>query len=322
MIKNIAILAGGNSSEYEVSIRSAQNVYDSLQGRGFNLFMVNIKGLEWLCDGASVDKNDFSIEHGGAKIKFDYALIMIHGTPGEDGILPAYFQLVGVPHSTCGFTSANLTFNKSLTKKALQDTGIAMARELVYNKFDFIDHDHIIDTLGLPLFVKPDASGSSYGVTKVKDRAALGEAIKYAFSESSQILLEEFIEGREVACGTLITTAGGEQTFPITEIVSKREFFDYEAKYDGMSDEITPADLPRSIVDRLHHDSLAAYKRLNCYGVVRMDYIIKGDTPYFIEVNTVPGMSSASIVPQQVAHMGMTTGDLWEQVIRDCKKLF
>lgn len=319
MIKNIAILAGGNSSEYEISLRSAKNVYDSLQGRGFELYMVGIKGTDWLCDGMPIDKNDFSVTLKGTKIRFDYALIMIHGTPGEDGILPAYFELIGVPHSTCGFTSANLTFNKSLTKKALQGSGIAMARELVYNKYDTIDHDYIIDTLGLPLFVKPDASGSSYGVTKVKERSALGEAIKYAFSESSQILLEEFIDGREVACGTLITAVGGEQTFPLTEIVSKREFFDYAAKYDGLSEEITPADLPQSIVDRLHDDSLSAYKRLNCVGVVRIDYIIKGDTPYFIEVNTVPGMSSASIVPQQVAHIGMTTGDLWEQVIRDCK---
>ena len=320
-MKNIAILGGGNSSEYEVSLGSAANVLNALKGMDYNLYSVHVRGTEWNCvaeDGTQtvVDKNDFSTTIAGVKVKFDYALIMIHGTPGENGLMPAYFEMMGIPYSSCDSTCSMITFNKSVTKKMLRGLDVNMAREIVINRHQSVNPAEIVAQLGLPMFVKPDASGSSCGVTKVAKVEDIMPAIEHAFTESSRVLIEEFIEGREMGCGTIVTRES-EMVFPVTEIVSKKDFFDYEAKYQGMSEEITPADIEESVRKELERQSLLIYKQLSCRGVVRIDFIVKKGVPYFIEINTIPGMSSQSIVPQQVAALGMTTGQLWDMVIRD-----
>ena len=227
--------------------------------------------------------------------------------------------MMGIPYSSCGFVSSVLTFDKSACKRAVTGSGIHLAKEILLNKSSEVNPDQIITELGLPLFVKPNASGSSFGVTKVKTPEELLPAIQEAFKESDQVLMEEFIEGREISCGVMIAE-GKEYVFPITELVSQKEFFDYEAKYQGLSHEITPADLPDAVRKEVNRLTLIAYKRLNCRGVVRIDFIIKGDTPYMIEINTIPGMSSHSIIPQQAAAMGMSLTELFNLVIAETSK--
>lgn len=222
--------------------------------------------------------------------------------------------MMGIPYSSCGFVSSVLTFDKAACKRAVAGSGIHLAKEILLNKTSEIDPAAIIAELGLPLFVKPNASGSSFGVTKVKKQNELLPAITEAFKESDQVLMEEFIEGREISCGVMIA-GGKEYIFPITELVCQSEFFDYKAKYQGFSNEITPADLPEAIRKEVNRLTLIAYKRLNCRGVVRIDFIVKGETPYMIEINTIPGMSSHSIIPQQAATMGMSLTELFNLII-------
>lgn len=313
---NIAVIYGGDSSEAEVSERSAREVFASLDRTRYNPTLVHLSKKGWVADPdkTPVDKNDFSLRG----VRFDYALIMIHGTPGENGILQGYFDLMDVPYSTPSVEVSALTFNKRLTKMALRGVeGIKLAREVAIRRGETFDTLAIVEKLGLPLFVKPNASGSSCGVTKVKAESQLSEAIREALKESDTALLEENIAGIEISQGVMICS-GREYVLPITELVSHNEFFDYHAKYTpGMTDEITPARISAQMALKVSKITLEAYKRLGCRGVVRMDYILRDDEPYFIEVNTVPGMSAQSIVPQQWAAVGLTMGEGFDLVIQD-----
>lgn len=319
MVRNIALLTGGDSSEWQIALQGAENIGNALDRSRYTPYTIVLRNGHWTYtapDGtkSELDHNDFTLPVAGRKIKLDYALIVIHGTPGEDGRLQGYLDMMGIPYSSCGFVSSVLTFDKAACKRAVAGSGIHLAKEILLNKTSEIDPAAIIAELGLPLFVKPNASGSSFGVTKVKKQNELLPAITEAFKESDQVLMEEFIEGREISCGVMIA-GGKEYIFPITELVCQSEFFDYKAKYQGFSNEITPADLPEAIRKEVNRLTLIAYKRLNCRGVVRIDFIVKGETPYMIEINTIPGMSSHSIIPQQAAAMGMSLTELFNLII-------
>ncbi|EHB92108.1 D-alanine--D-alanine ligase [Alistipes indistinctus] len=319
MVRNIALLTGGDSSEWQIALQGAENIGNALDRSRYTPYTIVLRNGHWTYtapDGtkSELDRNDFTLPVAGRKIKLDYALIVIHGTPGEDGRLQGYLDMMGIPYSSCGFVSSVLTFDKAACKRAVAGSGIHLAKEILLNKTSEIDPAAIIAELGLPLFVKPNASGSSFGVTKVKKQNELLPAITEAFKESDQVLMEEFIEGREISCGVMIA-GGKEYIFPITELVCQSEFFDYKAKYQGFSNEITPADLPEAIRKEVNRLTLIAYKRLNCRGVVRIDFIVKGETPYMIEINTIPGMSSHSIIPQQAATMGMSLTELFNLII-------
>ena len=319
MVRNIALLTGGDSSEWQIALQGAENIGNALDRSRYTPYTIVLRNGHWTYtapDGtkSELDRNDFTLPVAGRKIKLDYALIVIHGTPGEDGRLQGYLDMMGIPYSSCGFVSSVLTFDKAACKRAVAGSGIHLAKEILLNKTSEIDAAAIIAELGLPLFVKPNASGSSFGVTKVKKQNELLPAITEAFKESDQVLMEEFIEGREISCGVMIA-GGKEYIFPITELVCQSEFFDYKAKYQGFSNEITPADLPEAIRKEVNRLTLIAYKRLNCRGVVRIDFIVKGETPYMIEINTIPGMSSHSIIPQQAAAMGMSLTELFNLII-------
>ena len=319
MVRNIALLTGGDSSEWQIALQGAENIGNALDRSRYTPYTIVLRNGHWTYtapDGtkSELDRNDFTLPVAGRKIKLDYALIVIHGTPGEDGRLQGYLDMMGIPYSSCGFVSSVLTFDKAACKRAVAGSGIHLAKEILLNKTSEIDPAAIVAELGLPLFVKPNASGSSFGVTKVKKQNELLPAITEAFKESDQVLMEEFIEGREISCGVMIA-GGKEYIFPITELVCQSEFFDYKAKYQGFSNEITPADLPEAIRKEVTRLTLIAYKRLNCRGVVRIDFIVKGETPYMIEINTIPGMSSHSIIPQQAAAMGMSLTELFNLII-------
>ena len=319
MVRNIALLTGGDSSEWQIALQGAENIGNALDRSRYTPYTIVLRNGHWTYtapDGtkSELDRNDFTLPVAGRKIKLDYALIVIHGTPGEDGRLQGYLDMMRIPYSSCGFVSSVLTFDKAACKRAVAGSGIHLAKEILLNKTSEIDPAAIIAELGLPLFVKPNASGSSFGVTKVKKQNELLPAITEAFKESDQVLMEEFIEGREISCGVMIA-GGKEYIFPITELVCQSEFFDYKAKYQGFSNEITPADLPEAIRKEVNRLTLIAYKRLNCRGVVRIDFIVKGETPYMIEINTIPGMSSHSIIPQQAATMGMSLTELFNLII-------
>ncbi len=329
----VAVVAGGNSSEDVVSYRSAAQVFEALDRELFEPYLVYMKGREWtvqLNGGQSekerpVDLNDFSFKDlSGEKVCLEYALIMVHGTPGEDGLMQGYLEMMGIPHSTCGAGVSALTFNKSLTKRLLRDVeGVYLAKEILLRRGEEFQAELIINELGLPLFVKPNASGSSFGVSKVKRVEELEDAVLKAFTESDEVLLEEFIGGREVSCGIMVVGGGEakkqEWVLPVTELITENEFFDYEAKYTPEKcREVTPADLPEGVVRRLNEATRAAYYALGCRGVVRIDFIIKDNgTPYFIEVNTVPGMSAASIVPQQWRQAGLTMRQAFTMLINN-----
>ena len=320
---NVALLAGGNSSEREIALQSAAQVVAAFDAEKYNVWLVDVCGRKFTYRTAEgveygVDLNDFSLTVEGTKTLFDYAYIMIHGTPGEDGHLQGYLEMMGVPFSSCDMVSSVITFDKITTKRAVAHTGVGLAKDILLREDDWIAPEAIVAELGLPLFVKPNASGSSCGVTKVKRVEELPEAIFKAFEESSEVLVEEFVAGREMACGVLVT-ADKEWLLPITEVVAKNEFFDYEAKYTaGMSDEITPADIPAELADRLHEMTLAAYKACRCRGLARVDFIVTPEgEPYLIEINTIPGMSGGSIVPKQLREAGISMTEALTAVIED-----
>lgn len=319
--KRIAVVAGGYSSEREVSLRSGQAIYNSIKDL-YDTTLVDLSKDGWrTSDGYEIDKNDFSYtDKTGMRKNFDFVIIAIHGNPGENGPLQGYFDLIGMPYSSCSREVSTITFNKYLTKCMVRGVkGIGLAKDIILHSTEKYDADEIIEKLSLPLFVKPNASGSSCGVTKVKTREELDTAIADAFKESSAVLLEEFIEGREFGQG-IMEIDGKALIMPITELISSREFFDYVAKYTpGVTNEVTPADLSRQTTEKLGEISLEIYRTLGCEGIVRVDYIIKGNKPYFIEVNTVPGMTDGSIVPSQLRYMGIGMGDAWSMII-DQKK--
>ena len=319
----IALLAGGNSSERGIALQSAAQIEAALDHEKYDITLVDVNHRDWLYtapDGRkwSLDKNDFSMTVDGVRREFDYALIIIHGTPGEDGKLQGYLEMMDIPFSSCSMTSSVVTFDKVTAKRTLQGRGINLAREVFLSRGEQYNAEEIVNRLGLPLFVKPNASGSSFGVTRVTSVDQLPAAIDSAFTESADVLIEECITGREMACGVMIA-GGKEYVFPVTEIVPKNEFFDYEAKYTaGCSDEITPADISDEVRRELNRMTLEAYKMCRCKGVVRVDFIVTPEgKPYFIELNAIPGMSGGSIVPKQVRAMGMTLGELFDLVIAD-----
>lgn len=319
----IALLAGGNSSERGIALQSAAQIEAALDHEKYDITLVDVNHRDWLYtapDGRkwSLDKNDFSMTVDGVRREFDYALIIIHGTPGEDGKLQGYLEMMDIPFSSCSMTSSVVTFDKVTAKRTLQGRGINLAREVFLSRGEQYNAQEIVNQLGLPLFVKPNASGSSFGVTRVTSADQLPAAIDSAFTESADVLIEECITGREMACGVMIA-GGKEYVFPVTEIVPKNEFFDYEAKYTaGCSDEITPADISEEVRRELNRMTLEAYKMCRCKGVVRVDFIVTPEgKPYFIELNAIPGMSGGSIVPKQVRAMGMTLGELFDLVIAD-----
>lgn len=316
-------MAGGNSSERDIALQSAAQIEQALDHSKYNIKVIDLHHRDWhytSADGVKyqVDKNDFSICVDGVKTIFDYALIIIHGTPGENGMLQGYLEMMGIPFSSCSMTSSVITFDKLSTKRAVAGCGINLAREVFIRRGDVVSPDKIVEKLGLPLFVKPNASGSSFGVTRVTDKEQIIPAVELALTESDDVLIEECITGREMACGVLITR--NEQiVLPITEIISKKDFFDYQAKYEaGMSDEITPADITPEIKAELNRMTIAAYKACRCSGIVRVDFIVTPDgKPYMIELNSIPGMSGGSIVPKQAREAGISLGELYDKVIED-----
>ena len=319
---NIALLAGGNSSEREIALQSAAQIYEALDKERYNIFLIDLYHRDWSythTDGTKwqVDKNDFSITVAGEKTTFDYALILIHGTPGEDGKLQGYLEMMEIPFSSCSMTSSVITFDKMTTKQTLRGK-VNLARERFLRRGEAYNGEEIVAELGLPLFVKPNASGSSFGVTRVVKLDELDEAIRLAFTESEEVLIEECITGREMGCGVMIA-GGKEYIFPITEIIAKNAFFDYEAKYTaGMSDEITPANITDEVKRELNRMTLEAYRACRCSGVVRVDFIVTEEgKPYLIEVNSIPGMSGGSIVPKQAREMGISLGELYDLIIED-----
>ena len=317
---NIAVIAGGDSSEFVVSVKSGANVYSAIDQDKFTPWLVHMKGKNWEVlqkneKLADIDKSDFSFLLKGEKIKFNYAYITIHGTPGEDGILQGYFDLLKIPYSTCNVHSSSLTFNKWFCSNYLRNFGIKMARAVKLQQGEKIDPDKIIGELGLPVFVKPNAGGSSFGITKVKKKEDLISAIEKALVESKEALVEEFIEGTEFTCG-LVKFSDEQFIFPVTEVIPKNEFFDYEAKYTpGTTDEITPARLPESLFKKCQQISSEVYDLCQCSGIVRVDFILKNDEFYFLEVNTTPGMTETSFIPQQIVAMDLTLQEILTKII-------
>lgn len=322
----IALLAGGDSPEREIALQSAAQIAAALDRGKYDVTVIDLHRRDWhytAPDGRQwqVDKNDFSLTVEGERREFDYALVIIHGTPGEDGKLQGYLDMMGIPYSSCPMTSSVITFDKITTKRTLAGRGINLAREVFLRRGKAFDAARIVADLGLPLFVKPNANGSSFGVTKVHTPEELPAAIAAAFAQGDEILVEECIAGREMGCGVMIA-GGKEYLFPITEIIPRKEFFDYEAKYTaGRSEEITPADIAPEVKAELNRMTLEAYRTCRCSGVVRVDFIVTPEgRPYFIELNSIPGMSAGSIVPKQVRAMGMTLGELFDIVIDDTRR--
>ena len=317
--KIVALVYGGDSSEAEVSVKSGKHVASHIDNTLFELHEVLIKGSEWLVvtdpsNICRIDKADFSFILNGSKVSFDTALVMIHGTPGENGLLQAYFEMIGMKYTTCPSTVSAITFDKYACKCYLRDTGLSLAKEVLLHKKDIIEEDAIITKLGLPLFVKPNVGGSSFGVTKVKQRSELRTALDSAFAEANSIIAEEFIEGREMTNG-VYESDGTLVRLPVTEIIPDNEFFDYEAKYLGASKEVCPAEITAELSSRIQNTTHNIYRYLGCKGVVRVDYIVRGEDIFFLEINTVPGMTEMSLVPQQIRAAGMTIKEFITKLI-------
>ncbi|WP_294599799.1 D-alanine--D-alanine ligase [uncultured Phocaeicola sp.] len=322
MKRIIAIVAGGDSSEHDVSMRSAEGIYSFIDKDKYTLYIVELTKKKWealLPDGsrAPIDKNDFSFSHDGQKVKPDFAYITIHGTPGENGILQGYFELLGIPYSTCDVLVSAMTFSKFTLNQYLKGFGVRVAESLLVNKRHGISDQDVIEKIGLPCFIKPNASGSSFGVTKVKTADQIQPALKEAFAESDDVMIEAFMDGIELANGCY-KTKDKSVVLPITEVVSKNEFFDYNAKYKGEVTEITPARLSPEQTDRVQKLTSAIYDILGCKGIVRVDYIItKGEKINMLEINTTPGMTATSFIPQQVRAAGIDIKDVMTDIIED-----
>ncbi|NSW95117.1 MAG: D-alanine--D-alanine ligase [Bacteroidales bacterium] len=320
-MKTIAIVAGGDSSEYGISVKSAMEVYRMISPM-YKAYVIMIRGNNWYWEDPkgryySIDKNDFTLKKDDERVRFDAVFVAIHGTPGENGLLQGYFDILKIPYTSCGSFSSALTFNKHACKLYLKEYGIKMADAVLLRQNDHPDYRGIIRKVGLPCFVKPNASGSSFGVTKVKKEADLPAAIDAAFRESDEVLVEAFMNGREVACG-VVKTRKKSFILPVTEIKSKNEFFDFEAKYTpGKSDEITPAEFPEDVTNEIQELSSRVYDIFGCKGIVRVDFIVVGEKPYFLEVNTVPGMTEESIIPKQAKVAGIGLPELYSMVIED-----
>jgi len=324
MKKRIALVTGGFSGEAEISYKSAVTVGNNVDRDKFDVFTIDINPSGWFyvaADGSrsAVNREDFTITDNGQKISFDGILMCMHGTPGEDGKLQGYFDMLGLPYTSCDAATSALTFNKRYTVAVAAFAGIHVAKSLHLFKHTPVTAASLLNQLQLPVFVKPNNGGSSIGMSKVTAAGELDVAIAKAFKEDDQVLVEEFIAGREFTIG-VFKSKGEIITLPITEVITKKDFFDYEAKYLGMSEEITPAQVEESVADKVRAAARKIYELLNCRGIVRIDFIYNEQTgePYMLEVNTVPGQSEASIVPQQVRAMGRTLKDFYTAVIEEC----
>ena len=322
--RTIAIVCGGDSSEHDVSLRSAQGLYSFFDKERYNVYVVEMKGTDWhvdLPDGTSprVKMHDFSFREGNRTRHFDYAYITIHGTPGENGILQGYFELLNIPYSTSGVLVEAMTFNKFVLNQYLKTYGVRVAESVLVRRGQEqqVSKREIIDVVGMPCFVKPANDGSSFGVSKVKKPDQLAAALRVAMMESDEVMIESFLEGTEITVGCYKTKEKS-VVFPVTEVVTKNEFFDYDAKYNGQVEEITPARIPADQAERAQQLTSAIYDILHCNGIIRVDYIIspEGDIT-MLEINTTPGMTQTSFIPQQVRAAGLSMTDVLTAIVEN-----
>ena len=320
----IAIVCGGDSSEYAVSMRSAQGLFSFFNKERYQVYIVVVRGMDWhvnLHDGttAPIDRNDFSFQEDGKLVMFDYAYITIHGTPGENGILQGYFELIHLPYSTSGVLVEAMTFDKFVLNQYLRSYGVSVAESLLIRKGyeELVSDDEIEERIGMPCFVKPAADGSSFGVSKVKNKDQLAPAIRKAMMESDDIMVESFLEGTEISIGCY-KTREKEVVLPPTEVVSSNEFFDYDAKYNGQVQEITPARISDELTSRVKQITSHIYDILHCNGIIRIDYIISPQGRIsMLEVNTTPGMTPTSFIPQQVRAAGLDIKDVLTDIVEN-----
>lgn len=323
-MKNIAIIMGGYSSEYKISLTSGNVVYETLDTAKYNPYRIHIFKDKWVYvdeddEEYPIDKNDFSISIDSFKITFDCVFNAIHGSPGEDGFMQGYFNLLNIPHTSCDMYQASLTFNKRDCLSVLKPYGIKTAESFFLNLGDQINEDAIVAKVGLPCFVKANKAGSSFGVSKVHKKEDLQHAIDVAFKEDDEIIIESFLDGTEVSVG-VITYKGKTKVLPITEIVSENDFFDYEAKYLGKSQEITPARLTKVQEEKVTQEAKKIYEVLKMKGFSRSEFIFKNDEPHLLEMNTVPGLTRESILPQQAAAANISLSDLFDNAIEEALK--
>jgi D-alanine-D-alanine ligase len=322
--RNIAIVCGGDSSEHDVSLRSAKGLYSFFDKDKYNVYLVDVKGVDWqveLPGGVTtpIDRNDFSfVEDGKAKL-FDYAYITIHGTPGENGLLQGYFDLIRLPYSTSGVLVEAMTFDKFVLNQYLRSYGVSVADSLLIRKGyeQLVSDDEIEERIGMPCFVKPASDGSSFGVSKVKNKDQLAPAIRKAMMESPEVMVEQYLEGTEITQG-VYKTKNKAVLLPITEVVTSNEFFDYDAKYNGQVQEITPARITEEVASRVSQITSHIYDILHCNGIIRIDYIISPEGKIsMLEVNTTPGMTATSFIPQQVRAAGLEMKDVLTEIVEN-----
>lgn len=326
--RNIAIVCGGDSSEHDVSIRSAQGLYSFFDKERYNVYVVDVKKNDWhvnFADGsiAKIDKNDFSFLQDGRKVVFDYAYITIHGTPGENGIIQGYFELLDIPYSTSGVLVEAMTFNKYVLNNYLRGMGVNVGQSILLRRGeeDKYTEEEIAEKVGMPCFVKPAADGSSFGVSKVKNADQLAPALRVAFMESSEVMVESYLKGTEISIGCY-KTKDKSVVFPATEVVTQNEFFDYDAKYNGQVQEITPARLSDDTARRVAEETSHIYDLLHCNGIIRIDYIISKDAEgndviNMLEINTTPGMTATSFIPQQVRAAGLDIKEVLSDIVEN-----
>ena len=326
--RNIAIVCGGDSSEHDVSLRSAQGLYSFFDKERYDVYIVDIKGVDWHVNFANgeisdIDKNDFSFTHGREKVQFDYAYITIHGTPGENGIMQGYFELIHLPYSTSNVLVEAMTFDKYVLNKYLGIFGVSVAPSILLRRGDEgkVTDEDIAAGVGMPCFVKPAADGSSFGVSKVKNADQLAPALRVAFMESDEVMVEGFLDGTEISIGCY-KTKDKAVVFPATEVVTKNEFFDYDAKYNGQVQEITPARLAPETAGKVAAETSRIYDILHCNGIIRIDYIISKDADgndkvNMLEINTTPGMTATSFIPQQVRAAGLDIKDVLSDIVEN-----
>lgn len=325
MKKTIALVTGGFSGEAVISYKSAVTIDNNLDRTKFNVYKIDINPSGWYYEDsngkkAQVDKNDFSLHIGKDKITFDAVFIGMHGTPGEDGKLQGYFDTLKIPYTSCDASTSAITFNKRYTVAVASFSGINVAKSVLLIKDNFGSPEEVIQNLRFPVFIKPNNGGSSIGMSRVNNPSdELGAAIEKAFKEDNQVLIEEYIKGREFTIG-VFKTKGNIIALPITEVISKKEFFDYEAKYQGASTEITPAEVDETIAEEVRNTAKKIYALFNCRGVVRIDFIYNEQERklYMLEINTIPGQSDASLVPQQVRAMGWNLKEFYTRLVEEC----
>lgn len=321
MKKNVVVIAGGNSSEYGISLQSGNHIFSEIEEERYDKYLMILHGRDWQVEingeKYPVDKNDFSFEKAGQKINFDFAYITIHGNPGENGMLQGYLDMMGIPYSTCNTLVEALTFDKYTCTNYLQGFGIPTTNPVLLVKGKEYDREAILKAVGLPCFVKPNAEGSSFGVSKVKDAAAFEQAIAVAFEKCNEILVESFIEGTEFTCG-LYKAGGKKVVFPVAEVISKTEFFDYDAKYNAaLSDEIIPGRFSEEVTEKIQSTAAEIYDILRCEGIIRIDGFVQGEEIIILEVNTTPGMTANSFIPKMAKAMQLPLRNILTEIIED-----